>query len=162
MSIREELKEEYLFLQQTYEYFDNRALLIKGWCITISLGALALGFDSSKSGFSTSLFLFVGGSALLFWLIEAKWKTFQYANAYRIRIIEAYFRGDENYQNIVPFQIYNSWFKAYSEDPPIHKCEATKISKTPLSQTFSNAMLPLVFTPYLFIFLGGVIGAIIT
>ena len=95
MSIREELKEEYLFLQQTYEYFDNRALLIKGWCITISLGALALGFDSSKSGFSTSLFLFVGGSALLFWLIEAKWKTFQYANAYRIRIIEANFRGDE-------------------------------------------------------------------
>lgn len=162
MSIREELKEEYLFLQQTYEDFDNRALLIKSWCITISLGALALGFDSSKGGFSTSLFLFVAGSALLFWLIEAKWKTFQYANAYRIRIIEAYFRGDENYQNIVPFQIYNSWFKAYSEDPPIHKYEATKISKTPLAQTFSNAMLPLVFTPYLFIFLGGVIGAIIT
>lgn len=160
MSIRDELKEEYLFLQQTYEDFDNRALLIKSWCVTVSLGALALGFDSDNNGFSSALFAFITLSALLFWLIEAKWKTFQYANSYRIRVIEAYFRGDEKYQDIKPFQIYNSWFKAYSFDPPVHKYEKTKINKTPLAQTLSNAMLPLVFVPYLPIVILGIGGVV--
>lgn len=158
MSIRDELKEEYLFLQQTYEDFDNRALLIKGWAITVSLGALALGFNPGNKIFFAPIFLFVCISSLLFWFIEAKWKTFQYANAYRIRILEAYFRGDENYQEIVPFQIYNSWFKSYSQDPPIHEYEKFKISKTPLAKTLSNAMLPLIFMPYLPIIIAGIVG----
>jgi|GEM_PF-2290483 len=158
MSIRDELKEEYLFLQQTYEDFDNRALLIKGWAITVSLGSLALGFNPDNKDFFGPIFLFVSISSILFWVIEAKWKTFQYANAYRIRILEAYFRGDEKYQDIIPFQIYHSWFKAYSQDPPVHEYEKNNISKTPLSQTLSNAMLPLVFMPYLPITLAGLIG----
>jgi len=97
MDIEQQLKEEYLFLQQTYEDFDNRALMIKGWCITISLGAATFGF--SEGDYSKALCLFIAGSAALFWLIEAKWKTFQYANAYRIRILEAHFRGDEKYKD---------------------------------------------------------------
>ncbi|WP_413113453.1 hypothetical protein [Thaumasiovibrio sp. DFM-14] len=158
MSIRDELKEEYLFLQQTYEDFDNRALLIKSWCITVSLGALALGFDEGKGGFSSTLFAFVALSAFLFWVIEAKWKTFQYANSYRIRVLEAYFRGEEKYQDIKPFQVYNSWFKAYTLDPPVHKYEKVKINKTPLDQTLSNALLPLVYIPYLPIIILGILG----
>lgn len=141
------LRDEYLFLQQTYEDFDRRALEIKGWCITISLGAVALGFNNA--GFSKTLFGFIALSSALFWLIEAKWKTFQYANAYRIRVLEAYFRGDARYQDLAPFQIYNSWFRAYAEDPPVHEYEEQRSARDPLSQTVRNACLPVVFLPYL-------------
>ena len=86
------LKDEYLKLQDIYEDFDRRTLTIKGWAITICLGGIAVGFEKGLA----SLWILSGIAALLFWLIEAKWKTYQYANTYRIRMIEGYFRGDED------------------------------------------------------------------
>ena len=69
------LKEEYFFLQKCYEDFDQRTLLIKGWSVTVSLGGLALGFQSKQQ----LIWALAGLSAVLFWVLEAKWKSFQYS-----------------------------------------------------------------------------------
>ena len=142
------LKEEYLKLQDIYEDFDRRALTIKGWAITICLGAIAIGFEKKISSF----WMLSGLAALLFWLIEAKWKTYQHANAYRIRTIEGYFRGDKDKKEIVPLQIYNSWFRAYKENPNPHdKSQDSKKSVSPWLRVLKSATLSMVYTPYLYI-----------
>jgi len=103
------LKEEYFFLQKCYEDFDQRTLLIKGWSVTVSLGGLALGFQSKQQ----VIWILAGLSAVLFWVLEAKWKSFQYAFSPRIQEIEAYFRGDKKEGGVNPLQIYTAWFHSY-------------------------------------------------
>jgi hypothetical protein len=46
--------------------------------------------------------------ALSLWLTEAIWKSFQYCYTDRIKLIEAWFRGEKN-SDIVPFQIFSAW-----------------------------------------------------
>jgi hypothetical protein len=50
---------------------------------------------------------------------------FQYALSDRIRVIEAYFRGDPDVliKDPVPFQTYNAWFESYLQDRPIYPYE---------------------------------------
>lgn len=103
------LKEEYFFLQQAYEDFDRRALLIKGWSVTLSLGGIAIAFQEG----SIQILILSGLVALLFWVLEAMWKLFQYCNSVRIREIESYFRGDIEY--LTPLQAYSTWFKTFQE-----------------------------------------------
>ena len=143
------LKEEYFELQRIYEDFDRRALTIKGWAITICVGGIGIGFQYADQ--INPLLGLVVFASLLFWVIEAKWKTFQYANSYRIRKIEAHFRGDKNYSELVPLQMYHDWFQSYSNDEPVHDYEKEWQRRSPRKQTFQNAFLSLVFTPYLHI-----------
>lgn len=143
------LKDEYLKLQDIYEDFDRRFLTIKGWSATICIGAIAIGLEKG----TWSLWLFSALVALLFWWIEAMWKTFQYSNSLRIRLIEGYFRGDADKQGIVPFQIYNSWFQAFAYDEKPHLEIENLDRKLPRQKTFENAKLSLVYTPYLYIIL---------
>lgn len=145
------LKDEYLKLQEIYEDFDHRSLTIKGWAITICLGGIAVGFE--KENFP--LLVISGIASLLFWWVEARWKTFQYAYSYRIRQIEGFFRGDENKKDLLPLQIYNSWFKAYAYGVDPHTDKNDK--KTPLQRTFRNARLAVVYTPYLYILIGDLV-----
>lgn len=56
------LKEEYFFLQQAYEDFDRRALLIKGWSVTLSLGGIVIGFQKR----SIQILILSGIASLLF------------------------------------------------------------------------------------------------
>ena len=101
------LKDEYLFLQQSYEDFDRRALLIKGWAVTLSLGGIALAFQEKSIG----ILVLAGLASLLFWVLEATWKLFQYCNSVRIQEIESYFRGDV--EDLAPLQLYTSWFDTF-------------------------------------------------
>ena len=82
--LRAALQAEYLHLQRVIEDFDARALTIKAWSITFSLAAIGGGFASGAA----EMFLVSGFSALLFWYIEAMWKTFQYAYHERSSRIE--------------------------------------------------------------------------
>jgi hypothetical protein len=129
------LKDEYLSLQNTYEDFDRRALTIKGWSVTVSLAALGLGVQY-KAPF---LWFLACAATLLFWAIEAKWKTFQYAYSGRIKLIEAYFKCPSNPPEIVPFQIYASWFESYKKQS-ILRC----------------ATMPMVFLPHFVIIVLGI------
>jgi hypothetical protein len=99
------LKQEYFKLQDYYESYDSKAQTIKGWVTTISVAAISAGF-AYKSEF---IWLLAVLTCVVFWVMEAKWKIFQYCYGERIRQIETAFKED-NYSNIVPLQIYSSWF----------------------------------------------------
>ena len=94
-------------MQQAYEDFDRRALLIKGWSVTLSLGGIAIAFQEE----SIQILILSGLVALLFWVLEAMWKFFQYCNSVRIQEIESYFRGEID--SLTPLQAYSTWFEAF-------------------------------------------------
>ena len=127
------LRDEYLFLQETYEDFDQRALLIKGWSVTVSLGGLVVGLQYGKP----YIWAIAALAGVLFWTIEAMWKGFQYCFSPRIQEIEAHFRGEAKYSEIKPLQIYSSWFEAYQEQ-----------SGGVARDLIQSAFLPLVFLPH--------------
>ena len=58
---------------------------------------------------SRFLWLFSAGAALVFWVLEGLWKSFQYMYAPRIKLLEEAFRNDE-FEGLAPFQVYSSWF----------------------------------------------------
>lgn len=143
---RQFLRDEYLFLQQTYEDFDKRALSIKSWAVTICFVGIGLGFQHKTAAF----WLISASGALLFWLVEARWKTAQYSHALRIRRIEGHLRGDWDKQGLVPFQIYHSWYRAYAFDDSPHRSDSRK-RRTLWQRTIANAWIPFVRTPYMHI-----------
>jgi hypothetical protein len=99
------LTDEYLLLQKFYEDFDSRIVTIKGWSATIGMAAIGGGF-STKSPY---LWLFGAGAGVVFWLVEALWKSFQYMYGPRIKLIEQAFASEE-FSGVSPLQIYSSWF----------------------------------------------------
>ena len=142
------LRDEYLHLQNVYEDFDRRALTIKGWAVTVCIAGIGVGFEVRNS---STVWILSGFAATLFWWLEAKWKTYQYAHSLRIRIIEGYFRGDADKQDIVPLQIYSSWFRKYAYDESPHKREnedLKSVKLTPRQQDWENMKLRLVYIPY--------------
>jgi hypothetical protein len=82
-------------------------------------------------------------SAVLFWLVEATWKSFQYTLAARITEIEKYFAGETKHE-IFPLQAYRSWFKEWNKVNPI-------------SRIWESTALFIVYIPYLVIFVGGIL-----
>lgn len=99
------LKEEYFFLQKTYEDFDSKSITIKTWSISGSLVLIGAGF--SEKG-SAELFCIGATASLFFWIIEAYWKGFQYAFLERIIKIEVYFTTIEK-SFLPPLQISTDW-----------------------------------------------------
>ncbi len=83
------LRQEYFHLQSTMESFDEKALTIKAWSVTLSMVGIGAAFTAKLP----LLLLLSAGASLLFWLVEGSWKTFQQANYYRLRKIEDYMQG---------------------------------------------------------------------
>ena len=129
---RSYLKDEYLFLQAQYEDFDRRSLTIKGWFSGGAVAAFALTFNT-PSPYTYFVPLSVLSIACVFWYLETYWKLFQYGLSDRIRVIEAYFRNDQDIlvKSPDPFQIYNWWFRSYSRDEPIYDYERKGPNKRP-------------------------------
>jgi hypothetical protein len=111
---RELLKSEYLHLHKVIVDFDGRAITIKAWSVSFSLVALVGAFTTHAA----PVLLISSLSALLFWLIEGYWKTFQYAHYDRMRVIEDYFRSER--RTIVPLQINTSWIKKWRTEGSKH------------------------------------------
>jgi hypothetical protein len=130
------LKDEYLLLQKFYEDFDARVVTIKGWSATIGLAAVGAGFYQTRF-----LWLFAAGAALVFWGIEAVWKSFQYMYAPRIAELEDAFRKD-SFEDISPFQIYASWFEVFEESG---------------LEIFKNLWTPIVCFPHVVTVVAGVV-----
>lgn len=143
------LKDEYLKLQDQYEDYDRRALQIKGWISAASITGFALGIGSGKNIDNRTLLL-IAAFALCFWYLEATWKTFQYAIADRIRILEAHFRDDKEilFKNPKPFQIYSFWFKSYIQDEPIYAYERDHRPSKASKRFFESARQSFVHLPY--------------
>lgn len=104
-NLRTELQAEYFYLQGVIEDFDSRAITIKTWSISFSLAGIGGGFASQTK----VVFLVASVSALMFWILEAVWKSFQVGYYERASAIESYFSGDGTLA--VPFQIGSTWFR---------------------------------------------------
>lgn len=99
------LQAEYFYLQGVIEGFDSRALTIKAWSISFSLAAIAGAFASHAH----LVFLVACISAVLFWFLEATWKSFQLGYYNRSGAIERHFSGEQALG--APFQIETAWFQ---------------------------------------------------
>ena len=104
------LKDEYLLLQGFYEDFDRRALIIKGWSVTVAIAGIAVGFEKK----CPTIWALAGVAALMFWIIDGKWRMYQYANRKRIKEIEAHFRN-EGEDKLMPLQAFERWWSGYEE-----------------------------------------------
>jgi hypothetical protein len=102
------LREEYFQLQKTVEDFDQRALTIKAWSVTLSMAGIGAAFIQK----TPSLVVLAGMSSVLFWIVEALWKTSQQAYYHRIHSIEAHMRGEKIAQFSSP-AIASSWSVGY-------------------------------------------------
>src|SRR4051794_12788235 len=107
-NLRDELKAEYGILQSQYEAFDGRALTIKSWSAPLIAGGVGLGLKEHSNAIIVAAIF----AALCLWLLEAIWKSFQYCYTDRIKLIEAWFRG-EHQGSIVPFQIFSAWIAVW-------------------------------------------------
>jgi hypothetical protein len=147
---RSYLKDEYLLLQNQYEDYDKRSLTIKGWISGGAAAALGLAFNSDKPA-ASFVPAIVAVIVLAVWYLEAYWKVFQYALGDRIRIIEAYFRGDPHIlvKDPIPFQIYHWWYLSYSKDEPIYDYERTRRPKSLSVRLREAALHRYVCLPYL-------------
>jgi len=87
---QELLQTEYFHLHDSIERFDERALTIKGWSVTVGMIGIAAAFMEKIP----ALLLLSALASLLFWLIEGLWKAFQQAHYRRIRQIELYLAGE--------------------------------------------------------------------
>lgn len=105
------LQAEYFHLQKTVEDFDSKALTIKAWSITFSLTVLVGAFATK----AYPVFLIAAGSSLLFWVLEALWKSFQLGYYARIETIEQHFRTAK--KSTHPFQISEAWIMRWGEAP---------------------------------------------
>lgn len=146
------LKDEYLKLQDYYEDYDRRSLTIKGWIAAGAAAGIAIGLDPEKNG-GGMVWIFIALIAACFWYLETYWKTFQYALADRIRIIEAYFRNDKTslFPDPDPLQIYAWWFRSFVKDEPIYEHERKFRPTSRSRRLFYAAFQPFVMLPYVLI-----------
>ena len=103
------LKEEYLHIQKTIEDFDQRALTIKAWSVTLSMAGIGAAFTQKVP----ILLLLAAAASLCFWIVEALWKTFQNAYYPRVEEIERFWRGEQ--ASLRPFQIASSWIGGWRQ-----------------------------------------------
>jgi hypothetical protein len=99
------------------------------------MAALGVGFYESHF-----LWLFAVGAAIVFWLVEAVWKSFQYMYGPRIQELEQAFR-QERFDDVAPLQIYTSWFEVFQQEG---------------FGIWSNVYLPIVAFPHVITVIVGI------
>lgn len=100
---RQLLKDEYLHIQKTVVELDGRAITIKAWTVSFS------GTDwSLRCAQSRHLFC-VGIQCTFVFFIEGYWKHNQQAFYFRSELIERYFAGQLQDEQLEPFQIDRHW-----------------------------------------------------
>lgn len=105
------LQAEYFHLQKTVEDFDGKALTIKAWSITFSMAVLVGAFTSHAA----PVLLIASAASLLFWALEAIWKSFQLGYYRRIEAIELHLRSPDG--EFPPLQVNEAWMERWSNTP---------------------------------------------
>ena len=132
------LKEEYFSIQKQIELYDEKALTIKAWSVTVSITGIATAFHQK----APDLLWISAFASLLFWIIEVYWKIFQRAFYSRSRKIEGYF-GNTNI-DIQPLQISRAWIKSFN-----------KLKKKPA--TYLIVFYPHIMLPHVIVTVGGLL-----
>src|SRR5918995_4057094 len=110
-SSEEQLLREYYEIFHTVDEFDKRLITVKGWGVTLSLAALAWGFQYAHYG----LFLVAALSGLTFWLIEGVMKRHQmryYLRMREIEVLQYKHASSENARALTSPRIDSSWSHA--------------------------------------------------
>ena len=110
MAASDDLRAEYLLLQNLYEDYDKRALSLKA----IAGPLLGAGVAAGLKEASAAILVATIAVALSLWLLEALWKSFQYCLVAQIERLEAWFRGDGRAE-LAPFQIYTAWSQSWPQ-----------------------------------------------
>lgn len=139
------LKEEYFAIQHMIEEYDQRALTIKAWSVTLSAAAIVTAYIKLQS----EVLLIAAGSAVVFWIVEALWKINQQAFYPRTKEIERYFARSNT--GLPPLQIATSWSEAFWRD----RRDSRLLGWIP---SHYQAMLwPHVYMPHLIVAAAGVL-----
>lgn len=88
---REEALKEYYFVQEMVDRYDERSLQIKSWSITASGVAIGFGFTADRP----ALFILGSAGSLIFWYLEALWKSIQFVHIKRSHEIEKMLNGTD-------------------------------------------------------------------
>jgi hypothetical protein len=128
----EALLKEYYEIFHAVDESDKRLLTVKGWGVTLSMAALAWGFQYAHYG----LFLVAALSGLAFWLIEGVLKRHQMRHYLRMRDIEVlqYLRTDEGKKVFSSPRIDSTWSDAdayYRKRNKFRNSESSEPSDTP-------------------------------
>jgi hypothetical protein len=111
--LHDDLQLEYYKIADTVASFDQRLLTIKGWGVTFSLAAIALGFQQNHYG----LFLVAAASGVAFWFIEGSTKLQQMRYYPRMGDIEVaafdLYHADTEHGAISSPLIDWSWYTAW-------------------------------------------------
>ena len=107
--LNELLAQEYIHIQTVIDAFDEKALTIKAWSISFSLTALGVSYAIK----TPAILVIASLSALLFWLLEGYWKTFQYMHYQRSGEIEKHFNCSKPIK--APMQIGSVWFSQWEK-----------------------------------------------
>jgi hypothetical protein len=148
---------EYYEVFHTVNEFDKRLMTVKGWGVTLSLAALAGGFQYAHHG----LFLVAALSGLGFWLIEGTMKRHQMLFYVRMREIEVlnYERiADQSAKALSSPRIDSSWFyakKLYAGEE--EKGYSPEFMKGPVWSYRLAWFFPHVFLPHLVSVFAGLI-----
>ena len=133
----DDLKAEYLLVQSQYEAFDQRALSMKALATPLLGAGVAVGLKDGGEALLLATILVAGS----LWLLEAIWKSFQYSLTLRIRLLEAWFRGDTRLDGRSirdeepPFQIYAAWEQVSARER--------------LRYIISRMIMPFICLPYI-------------
>jgi len=150
MAKDDDLKAEYLLLQNMYESYDQRSLTIKSWVIGGSIAGLSIGASIKEP--TRAAWIVVATLSFFVWYLEGRWKMFQHALRARIRVIEAHFRNEPEilpeYRDPLPFQIYHWWFVAESQDRPIYPYEQAKSRRSFAWRLCRSMLQDPVWVPY--------------
>lgn len=94
---RDEAFEKYFRLAAFVQAYDGYAVSIKTWGVTLTGGALGIGFTqnvSSSPTFQALVFLMACILGLSFWFTEVHFKLLQLAHVYRLSSLEALLASD--------------------------------------------------------------------
>lgn len=111
MSAADDLRAEYVLIQNLYEDFDKRALSLKG----LAAPLLGAGLIAGAKEANHLIVAITCAVALSLWALEAIWKSFQYCLRGRIERLEEWYRQPAP-ADMPPFQIYTQWTKAWRQD----------------------------------------------
>lgn len=80
---------EYQLLFETYESFNQQALTIKGWSVTIGLATIIAIYSQMVGRLGKTALWIASLSVIPFWWMDAYWKSFQNAYLGALKTIEA-------------------------------------------------------------------------
>jgi hypothetical protein len=151
------LSKEYYEILKIVGDFDGRLMTVKGWGVTLSLAALAWGFQQDHYG----LFLVAALSGLSFWLVEGAMKRHQMRYYLRMREIEVleYERSTESDAKAFSSpRIDSSWSHAAALYDGKRKADYRPVAVSGPRNSYRYAwFFPHVFLPHLVSVLAGLV-----